>query len=256
MNPECVIHMKAIILAAGYAMRLYPLTENTPKALLPIGGRPMLDYLLDSLAVVEEIDEAVLISNHRFAAQFQAWAARAAETWPRLRFTVLDDGTTSNETRLGAVGDIQFAIEKLGLNEEILVAASDDFFTFDLRDFVADYHRHGQNLLLGHRLEEIEDLRRFAVAELDDKGRVLSLEEKPREPKSDIGIYALYIYRADALPLFKQYLDGGNNPDSPGRFPEWLHKRREMRAWLFEGECIDIGTHESYREICERFATR
>ena len=245
--------MKAVILAAGYAMRLYPLTENTPKALLPIGGRAMVDYLMDSIASVEEIDEAIVVSNHRFAAQFAAWAERAAKEWPRLRFTVLDDGTTTNENRLGAVGDIQFALDRLNIQEDVLVAASDDFFTFDLRDFVADYHAHGQNLLLGHRIDEIEDLRRFAVAELDAEGRVLSLEEKPREPKSDIAIYALYIYRRDTLPLFRQYLDGGNNPDSPGRFPEWLHKHREVRTWLFEGECIDIGTHDSYREICKRF---
>lgn len=246
--------MKAIILAAGYAMRLYPLTENTPKALLPIGGRAMLDYLMDSIASVAEIDEAVIVSNHRFAAQFAAWAATAAEAWPRLRFTVLDDGTTTNEDRLGAVGDIQFALEKLALDEDVLVAASDDFFTFDLRDFIADYRAHGQNLLLGHRLDSLADLQRFAVAEIDTQRRVLSLVEKPEAPRSDIAIYALYIYRPDALPLVRQYLDEGNNPDSPGRFPEWLHSRKEMRVWLFEGECIDIGTPESYREICARFA--
>ena len=245
--------MKAIILAAGYAMRLYPLTENIPKALLPIGGRPMLDYLMDSVASVSEIDEAIIVSNHRFAAQFEAWATEATQAYPSLRLTVLDDGTTNNENRLGAVGDIQFAIEKLALDDEVLVAASDDFFTFDLRDYVADYRRHGQNLLLGHRLDSLEDLRRFAVAELDSERRVLSLEEKPQTPRTDIAIYALYIYRADTLPLVKQYLDEGNNPDSPGRFPEWLYSRRETRVWMFEGECIDIGTPESYREICARF---
>ena len=246
--------MIAIVLAAGYAMRLYPLTENMPKALLPIAGRPMLDYLMDSIASVPEISEAVIVSNHRFADQFDAWTQTAASKWPRLKFAVLDDGTTTNENRLGAVGDIRFALEKLEIQEDVLVTASDDFFTFDLRDFIADYHRHGQNLLLGQRIDSLEDLRRFAVAELDEEGRVLSLEEKPREPKSDIAVYALYIYRPDTLPLFRQYLEEGNNPDSPGRFPEWLHRIRETRVWQFEGECIDIGTLESYREVCERFS--
>lgn len=245
--------MIAIVLAAGYAMRLYPLTENTPKALLPIGKRRMLDYLMDSISSVPEIKEAVIVSNHRFADQFADWAVSAADTYPGLKLTVLDDGTTTNENRLGAVGDIQFALEKLDIHDDVLVTASDDFFTFDLRDFIADYHAHGQNLLLGQRIESLEDLRRFAVAELDAEGRVQSLEEKPQDPRSDIAIYALYVYRPDALPLFRQYLDEGNNPDSPGHFPEWLYPRRETRVWLFTGECIDIGTVDSYNEVCARF---
>ena len=246
--------MKAIILAAGYAVRLYPLTENTPKALLPIGGRAMLDYLMDSIAGIASIDEAVIVSNHRFAAQFAAWAQQAAGRYASLKLSVLDDGTTCNEDRLGAVGDIAFAIREAAIDDDVLVAASDNFFTFDLNDFVNDFRAHGQNLLLAQPLKSLEELRRFAVAELDDQRRVLSLVEKPENPATDLGIFALYLYRRDVLPLFGEYLAEGNNPDSPGRFPEWLYTRRETRAYIFEGECVDIGTHESYREICARYS--
>ena len=246
--------MKAIILAAGYAMRLYPLTENTPKALLPIGGRVMLDYLMDSIAGIASIDEAVIVSNHRFAAQFAAWAQQAAQRYANLKLSVLDDGTVCNEDRLGAVGDIAFAIREAAIDDDVLVAASDNFFTFDLNDFVNDFRTHGQNLLLAQPLKSLEELRRFAVAEMDDRRRVISLVEKPENPTTDLGIFALYLYRRDVLPLFGEYLAEGNNPDSPGRFPEWLCTRRETRAYVFEGECVDIGTHESYREICARYS--
>lgn len=249
--------MKAIILAAGYATRLYPLTLNTPKALLPIGGRPMMDYLVDGIAGIEDMTEVHIVSNHRFADQFEEWKKQkeAAGSYPKLTFVVWDDQTTSNDNRLGAVGDIQYVLERAGLNDDVLVAASDNFFTFPLRLFAQEFKKQNRDLLLGGTIEDIETLRRFAVAALDETNRVLRLTEKPAEPESTTGIYALYIYRQETLPLFKTYLEGGNNPDSPGRFPEWLVRQgHEMGAYLFTGECVDIGTHESYQEICAQYA--
>lgn len=251
--------MKAIILAAGYATRLYPLTLNTPKALLPIGGRPMMDYLVDGIAGIGEMTEVHIISNHKFAAQFEAWkaAADASERWPGLTFRVWDDGTTSNDDRLGAVGDIQYVIERAALEDDVLVAASDNFFTFPLTLFVDEFHRQGRDLLLGGTIEDIETLRRFAVATLDETGKVLKLAEKPQQPESTTGIYALYLYKKETLPLFERYLTEGGNPDSPGRFPEWLCRQgHDMGAYLFTGECVDIGTHESYEEICRQYGEK
>lgn len=248
--------MKSIILAAGYATRLYPLTLKCPKALLPIGGRPMMDYLVDGIAEIPGMTEVHIISNHRFADQFEEWKKQADEEkrWPGLTFTVWDDGTTSNDDRLGAVGDIQFVIERADLNDDVLVAASDNFFTFPLTLFVDEFKRQNRDLLLGGTIEDIETLRRFAVATLDETGKVLKLAEKPAEPESTTGIYALYLYKKETLPLFAEYLAGGNNPDSPGRFPEWLVRQgHEMGAYLFTGECVDIGTHESYEEICRQY---
>jgi len=248
--------MKTIILAAGYATRLYPLTINTPKALLPIGGKPMMDYLVEGIAEIPEMTEVHIISNHKFADQFEDWKKTVDEEkrYPNLTFKVWDDGTVSNDDRLGAVGDIQFVIERAELNDDVLVAASDNFFTFPLTLFVDEFRKQGRDLLLGGTIEDIETLRRFAVATLDETGKVLKLAEKPAEPESTTGIYALYLYKKETLPLFAEYLAGGNNPDSPGRFPEWLCRQgHDMGAYLFTGECVDIGTHESYEEICAQY---
>ena len=248
--------MKAIILAAGYATRLYPLTLNTPKALLPIGGRPMMDYLVEGIAEIDGMTEVHIVSNHKFADQFEAWKRQADQEkrYPNLTFTVWDDGTTSNDDRLGAVGDIQYVLERADMNDDVLVAASDNFFTFPLTLFVDAFRAQNRDMLLAGRIDDIDTLRRFAVALLDGTGKVLKLQEKPQDPVSNTGIYALYIYKKDTLPLFKTYLEGGNNPDSPGRFPEWLCRQgHELGAYTFTGECIDIGTHESYEEICRQY---
>ena len=248
--------MKTIILAGGYATRLYPLTENMPKALLPIGGKPMMDYLVEGIAEISEMTEVHIISNHKFADHFEQWKKQADEEkrYPNLTFKVWDDGTVSNDDRLGAVGDIQFVIGRADLNDDVLVAASDNFFTFPLTLFVDEFKKQNRDLLLGGTIEDIETLRRFAVATLDETGKVLKLAEKPQEPESTTGIYALYLYKKETLPLFAEYLAGGNNPDSPGRFPEWLVRQgHEMGAYLFTGECVDIGTHESYEEICRQY---
>lgn len=250
--------MKALILAAGYATRLYPLTLHVPKALLPIGERPMLDYLVREIATLPNLRDVHIVSNHKFFDQFQAWADAAREEgrYPSLSFTVWDDGTTSDADRLGAVGDIRFAIDRAKLDDDLLVAASDNFFTFPLRRFAEAFEAHGRDTLLAARIEDPETLKRFAVAQVDGEGRVTDLEEKPPFPKGDLGVYALYLYRRDTLPMFAQYLDEGNSPDAPGYFPEWLHKRREVRVYRFEGECVDIGTPEAYAEVCRRYAAK
>lgn len=245
--------MKSLILAAGYATRLYPLTENMPKALLPIGGKPMMDYLVSEIDTLSGMSDVHVVSNHRFMPQFEEWAKGASVRYPRLTFHVWDDGTTSNDDRLGAVGDIRFVIEKAKLDDDLLIAASDNFFTFPLKDFAADFQRTGRDTLLTAHLDDLETLRKFGVAVLGPDNRVLSLVEKPKDPPSDVGVYALYLYRRDTLPLFKQYLDEGNSKDAPGHFPEWLCTRRDVRAYLFTGECIDIGSPEAYRAVNERF---
>ena len=248
--------MKAIILAAGYATRLYPLTLNMPKALLPVGKLPMMDYLMRGIAGIEGMTEVHIVSNHKFADQFEEWKrqAEAEGRYPGLSFMVWDDGTVSNEDRRGAVGDMQFVIERAKLDDDVLVAASDNFFTFPLSAFVDEFRAQGRDMLLAGEINDLETLRRFAVATLAEDGRVLSLREKPQDPESNIGIYALYVYHRETLPRVKEYLDGGNVPDSPGRLPEWLCRQgHELGAYVFDGEFIDIGTPESYREICEKF---
>ena len=243
--------MKAIILAAGYATRLYPLTENMPKALLPVGGKTILDHLMDKLVKIQELDDIHIISNHRFYDMLSNWAAEAEKRLAPRRVFVWDDGTSSNATRLGAIGDIRFCIDKANIDDDIIIAASDNLMDEPLDDYINDYRAHRRDLLLAGRLPDVEECRRYAVLELDADYRVIGLTEKSDEPKSDIVAYAVYVYRRDTLPLIREYLDSGNDPDAPGHFPEWLYKIKEVRAFVYGGECVDIGTLKMYKEVCE-----
>jgi glucose-1-phosphate thymidylyltransferase len=226
--------MKALILAAGYATRLRPLTDSIPKMLLPLAERPMLDYLLDRIREVEEIDEIHLVTNARFAPAFEDWAPEDV--------IVHDDGTTSNEDRLGAIGDIAFAIQRGSLGEEdLLVVAGDNLIGYSLRDFVDFWRAKDGSAIAVHEVEARELLKQYGVVEVDADDRVVGLEEKPAEPKSNLAATASYLYRGEHLALLPQYLDGGNPPDAPGNFVVWLHKRAPVYAYRVSGEWFDIG---------------
>ena len=245
--------MKGIVLAAGYATRLYPLTLNTAKALLPVGGRPIIDHIVDQMLTLPDLDQIMVVSNHRFAGQFDEWARQRTMPEGRVSLTVIDDGTTSETNRLGAIGDIRFCINRMKLDEDLLVIAGDNLFTYQLADAWQHFRSHGEDMILAQPLPQEEDLRRFAIVSVDDQGLVTDLEEKPQQPKSDLAVYATYFYRRDTLPLFDQYLDEGNNPDSPGHFPVWLYKRKPVRVFFFDGICIDIGTPQSYEDVRTTF---
>ena len=226
--------MKALILAAGYATRLRPLTDDVPKMLLPLAERPMLDYLVDRLREVDEIDEIHLVTNARFADAFRDWAPEDV--------TVHDDGTTSNEDRLGAIGDIAFAIERGGLEgEDLLIVAGDNLIGYSLADFVAFWRGKDGSAIAVRDLGDRELLRQYGVVELDDEDRVVGLEEKPAEPKSDLAATASYLYRTEHLAHLPGYLEEGNPPDAPGNFMVWLHTREPVYGYRAEGEWHDIG---------------
>ena len=243
--------MKAIVLSAGYATRLYPLTKDTPKGLLPIGKKSILDFITDQIETISEIDEMFIISNHKFFTNFSDWA-KTRET--RLKVTVLDDNTTDDSNKLGAIGDIWFTIQNGNIDEDVLIMAGDNFFTFPLNDYVDFYRQNGFDSILVKEINEIKELQRMANVIMDENGKVLAMEEKPQNPKSNCAAFASYIYRKDTLPMIKQYLDEGNNPDAPGFFPSWLHDKKPVYAYKFQGECYDIGTHESYKEVCDKFS--
>jgi len=245
--------MKAIILAAGYATRLYPLTLNQPKALLPIANKPIIDYIVDEIEEIEKVDELIVISNEKFYPHFSKWAEGRKLRFP---ITVLNDKTTDDTNKLGAVGDMQFAIETLKIDDEILVMAGDNIFTFKLKDFYDEYVKKNADMILVKEINEVEELRRMANVITDENGKVLDMEEKPQNPKSNIAAFASYIYKKDTVKLIKKYLDEGNNPDAPGFFPSWLHKHEDVYAYKFEGECYDIGTPKSYKEVNEIFSAK
>jgi len=226
--------LKALVLAAGYATRLSPLTDSFPKMLLPLAERPMLDYLVDRLREVGEIEEIHLVTNARFATAFADWAPDDV--------TVHDDGTTSNEDRLGAIGDIAFALERGGLEgEDLLVVAGDNLIGYSLADYVDFWRAKGGSAIAVHQVEDRELLSQYGVVEVDEDDRVVGLEEKPAEPKSDLAATASYLYSGEHLALLPRYFEEGNPPDAPGNFMVWLHTREPVYGYRVSGEWHDIG---------------
>ena len=238
--------MKCLILAAGYATRLYPLTENFPKPLLKVGDKAILDWLIEDIDRAGVVDEYVVISNHKFAGVFEEWAAGR-------RITVLDDGTTSNETRLGAVRDIQFAIERLGLDDDLLVIAGDNLLDFSLVRFIEYARSKGTTCIMRYYEPSVEKLRKTGVATVDEDGLVLSMVEKPADPQSHWCCPPFYFYRREDVPLVKVGIDGGCGVDAPGSFIAWLSGQTKVHAWEMEGRRYDIGNLASYEEVKERY---
>ena len=245
--------MKALILVAGYATRLYPLTKNIAKPLLPINNRPMIDYIIDEINTIKEISEIFVVSNHKFAHQFFEWEQNKTNPIP---ITVLDDGTTTEENRRGAIGDIQFVIEECKIDDDLMVIAGDNFFTYKLEDYFQYFKNLYKDCVIVKKYTDVEALKSLGVAQVDKDFKVLDLEEKPQEPKSDLAVYATYMYRRDTVPLFKTYLDEGNKPDAPGYFVSWLYKKKDLYAYEMQGECYDVGTKEAYADVQKLFLNK
>lgn len=240
--------MKCVILAAGYATRLYPLTENFPKPLLEVQGKTILDWLLEDIDSAGCVDQYIVISNHRFAEHFQKWADNH-----KLPITVLDDGTESNETRLGAVRDIQFAIEKENLTDDLLVIAGDNLLDFSLVDYIEYQKKKNTTCIMRYYETDINKLRKAGVAVVDDQDRIISMEEKPAEPKSNWCTPPFYIYKAEDVPLVKKGIESGCGVDAPGSFIAWLSGQTTVHAYEMPGRRYDIGNLESYKSVQETY---
>jgi glucose-1-phosphate thymidylyltransferase len=238
--------MKALILAAGYATRLRPLTDTWAKELLPVGGRPIVDRILDNLAAVEEVDEVHLVTNARKAPWFHEWAAGR-------EVTIHDDGTTSNDDRLGAIGDMLFVVDRIGADDDLLVIAGDNLFDFKLSDLVAYWRTKGVASAVAVRdVGSLELARQYGVIELDADDRILSFIEKPPEPASTHAATATYLYHRDHVPLIRRYVESEANADQPGRLVAWLHRREPVYGWVFTEPWYDIGDHEQLLEADNR----
>lgn len=239
--------MKCIILAAGYATRLYPLTENFPKPLLDVGGKSILQWLLEDLETVSRLDEVIIVSNHKFLRQFQHWK-NTFDT--RLKITIIDDGSTSNENRLGAVRDIGYAIEECRIGDDVLVMAGDNLLDFSIRGFIDFYHTKGTACVMRHYEPSMEKLRRTGVAVVDGEGRVVRLQEKPAEPQSNWAVPPFYIYPGSGLKYIAEGIASNEcGTDAPGSFIVWLCQKMDVYAYLMPGKRYDIGDMESYRDI-------
>ncbi len=235
--------MKCLILAAGYATRLYPLTENFPKPLLEVGGKSILDWLVDDLNTAGVIDEFVVISNHKFAHIFEEWAANKG-----VPVTVVDDGTSTNETRLGAVRDIEFAIKKLDLDSDMTVIAGDNVLDFSLTKFLSFCTEKKASCVMRYYEPDVKTLVKRGVLELDDD-RVISMEEKPEKPKTQWCCPPFYYYSREDAKRIGEALADGCGYDAPGSFIAWLCRKSPVYAMKMPGSRYDIGNLESYTKI-------
>ncbi len=240
--------MICVILAAGYATRLYPLTENFPKPLLAVKGKPILDWLIEDIQATGAVDEYILISNHKYYHHFTKWA----KTWENnIKITVLDDGTTGNDNRLGAVIDIQFAIETLSLNDDLLVIAGDNLLDFSFKHFT-DYFLEKQATCVMRYFEpSLKKLNKCGVITLDKDDKIINMEEKPAKPKSNWVTPPFYIYERNDVPLVAQGIKAGCATDAPGSFIAWLSQKKTVYAMEMPGNRYDIGDLKSYERIKE-----
>jgi glucose-1-phosphate thymidylyltransferase len=239
--------VKALLLAAGYATRLRPLTDELAKPLLPIGRRPMVDWILDRIEASGEVEEVHLVTNAVYAPAFESWAAGNG-------VIVHDDGTRTNDERLGALGDIRLAVAegRLGTGG-LLVIAADNLFEFSLADYIAFWRGKGGSALAVHRLADPSLAPLYGVVELDDDDRVVGMEEKPEHPRSDLVSTAAYLFSEEHLGLLDSYLDDGNAPDPPGRFFVWLAEREPVFGFSFAESWLDIGDRGQLLEADNRY---
>ncbi|MBQ8061400.1 MAG: nucleotidyltransferase family protein [Bacteroidales bacterium] len=240
--------MKCLILAAGYATRLRPLTDNFPKPLLKVGGRTIVDWLVDDLSSEGKVDGFVVVTNHRFAGFFEEWASGRKED-----VTVVDDGTSTNETRLGAVKDIQFAVDSIGLDDDLLVIAGDNLLDFSLNRFVDYSLSKGTSCVMRFFEPSGERLRKCGVLEIGKDGLILGMEEKPSEPKSHWCCPPFYFYRRADVIRIPEAIASGCGTDAPGSLVAWLSSKAPVHAIEMPGRRYDIGDLESYRSVCEIF---
>ncbi|MGN1163205.1 MAG: nucleotidyltransferase family protein [Candidatus Ornithospirochaeta sp.] len=234
--------MTLVILAAGYATRMYPLTLNFPKPLLEVGGKKIIDWLVDD-AEISGADRTVVVSNHKFFSLFQSWA----ET--RNNVTVVDDGSVDNDHRLGAVKDIEFAMEKGEISDDILVLAGDNVIDFSFKSFIDYSMKKGTTCIMRHFQSDEAKLRKTGVITIDEDDRVLEMEEKPQNPKSNWAVPPFYYYTREDAALIKDAIASGCGTDAPGSFIAWLAKKRPVHAYLMPGARYDVGSIEGYEKI-------
>ena len=240
--------MKCLILAAGYATRLYPLTENFPKPLLDVNGKTILDWLIDDIDTLGVIDEYVVISNHKFAHHFDAWAEGKSQ-----KITVVDDGTSTNETRLGAVCDIQYAIDKLSLDDEMLVIAGDNVLDFSLTKFISYAKEKDTSCMMRYYEESEARLKKCGVVTVDDSDLVLDMTEKPECPASHWCCPPFYFYTKEDAKLVEKGIAAGCGTDAPGSYAAWLCKETKVHAMEMPGRRYDIGNLENYEKVQKEY---
>lgn len=242
--------MKNIVIAAGYATRLGEFTKNFPKPLLKIGDNSILGRMLDDIDRIDDINEHIIITNHKFVHVFEDWKKDKNYTNP---ITIVDDGTETNETRLGAVCDLLFAMDKLNIDEDVLVVAADNLLFFSFQEFVDFAREKGTSCIMCHEQSSIEKLQRTGVVVLDGNNKVLNMEEKPERPKSHWAVPPFYLYKKHDLDLIRHSIESGCGKDAPGNLAHYMVRHTTIHAWPMSAGRFDIGSLDTYYEACEKF---
>jgi glucose-1-phosphate thymidylyltransferase len=251
--------MNILILAAGYATRLYPLTENKAKPLLKVAGKPMVEWVLDNLAPIPDVDRVYVVTNNKFAKDFEEWAADYKIRQPKLDFTIINDGSTSDADKLGAIGDMHYVLQTQNIShQDLLVVAGDNLFSQPIPEFAEAAKQYPATLAL-YDVGDLEAIRKYNNVTTDSSGIITHFEEKPTHPQTTKTGIALYYYRADILPLIERYVSEGNNPDQPGRLIQWLYTQVQVSTWDLPGTWFDIGSKETLleaNEVFQKFTTK
>lgn len=246
--------MKAIILAAGYAVRLQPLTINMPKSLLPIGGKIIIDRIIGKILTIRGLDLIAIVTNAKFYNKFSDW--RAGSQY-RDKVSVINDGTASNETRLGAIRDIELALSRTGMDDDVLIVAGDNLFDFDMGLFIDFTRKHPDGVSVA--LYDVKDLKSassYGIVEVDDTCRVVDFQEKPANPKSTLASTGIYYFPKNKLPFIKEYVKMQNKLDAPGYYIGWLSGRDKVYGFTFKEDWYDIGSIESYKKADEEYGKK
>jgi len=247
--------MNVLILAAGYATRLYPLTLNKAKPLLAVGGKPIIEWLVDNLVGIPDLETIYVVTNDKFAADFQAWSQAYKKLHPEFKFKVVNDGSKSDDDKLGAIGDINFVVTHENLSQAgLLIAAGDSLFTNSLADFVANA-KDTEVTIAVYDVGDLEAIKKYGNVAVDTEGIITRFEEKPKKPQGTLAAIALYYYSPTVLSLITTYLAAGNNADQPGRFVQWLYTRKPVKVFQMKGHWLDIGSKETLAQADEIFAT-
>ena len=249
------VPVKLIVLGAGYATRLYPLTLNQPKPLLPVAGKPMLEHVLANLEPIRDIDHIYVVTNAKFAAHFQRWADVYGTTHAGAPITIVNDRTTDEANRLGAIGDIDLVLTEAQIDDDISIVAGDNLFSHSLAAFGDFCAERRAPVLAVYDVGNLEEIKKYNAIEIDADDRIIFFEEKPAQPKSTLTGIALYHYPKSTLPLIRQYLAEGNNPDQPGRLVQWLYPRTPFYVWRVPGIWYDVGSKETLEEANRIFAS-
>lgn len=246
--------MKVLILAAGYATRLYPLTLTRPKPLLDVAGKPMIEHVLDNMAPIPGIDRVYVVTNAKFADQFQQWADQYRATKSKLDFTIINDGSTDDSNKLGAIGDLNLVLNREKVDDDLIVVAGDNLFSQSVEDFGKFCRAKNAPVLAVYDVGNLEEIKKYNAITMDGEGRITFFEEKPKQPQSTVTGIALYFYPRSSLPLIRQYVAEGNNPDQPGRLVQWMYPRTPFYTWRVPGLWFDIGSKETLDEANRIFA--